>query len=139
MVRFYCPKCWSDFAENLDQCAQCGLDIEQFWASKDYVEKLILALNHPEKTTPIRTAWILGKLREPRAAKALNELIEKTDDVYLVVAAVKALGEIGTPDAMTSLEALLQHPAKMVREACRKILEQVSAEHADKEGEEVDA
>jgi HEAT repeat protein len=134
MVRFYCPKCWINFAENLDLCPQCGLDIRQFWASKDYVEKLILALNHPEKTTPIRTAWILGKLREPRAAKALNELIEKTDDVYLVVAAVKALGEIGTLEAIASLEALRQHPAKMVREACRKILEQISAEHVDKEG-----
>lgn len=139
MVRFYCPKCWSDFAEDLDKCPQCGLDVQQFWASKDYVEKLILALNHPEKTTPLRTAWILGKLREPRAVKVLNQVIEKTEDVYLVVAAVKASGQIGTLEAVTSLEALRQHPAQMVREACRKILDQGSAERDSKESEEVDA
>jgi HEAT repeat protein len=123
-VRFYCPGCWHDFAQDFDQCPNCGLEIRQFWASKDYVEKLILALNHPEKTTPVRAAWILGRLRTPKAVKALIGLIRRTKDVYLAVAAVKALGEIGTPEAIKFLETIRNHPARVVREAGNRVLVQ---------------
>ncbi len=123
MVRFYCPACWSDFTEDFEKCPNCGLNIREFWASKDYVEKLILALKHPEKSTPIRAAWILGKLRDPRAVTALIELIEKTEDVYLMAAAVKSLGEIGTREAIETLKILRNHPAKIIREAARRSLD----------------
>ena len=123
MVRFYCPACWSDFTEDFDKCPNCGLNIRELWASKDYVEKLILALKHPEKSTPIRAAWILGKLRESRAVTALIELIEKTEDVYLMIAAVKSLGKIGTCEAIESLQNLTRHPAKVIREAARRSLD----------------
>jgi len=122
MVRFYCPGCWSDFGEDLDQCPNCGLHIHEFWASKDYVERLILALNHPEKSTPIRAAWILGKLRNPKATNALIALIGKTADVYIATAAVMALGEIGTPEAIKFLETLRNHRVRMVREEAQRIL-----------------
>ena len=43
-MRFYCPRCWWDFDRDVSHCPHCGLDIREFWKSKDYVEKLILAL-----------------------------------------------------------------------------------------------
>jgi len=132
-MRFYCPACWADFGEDFDWCPHCGLDVREFWASKDYVEKLVLALNHPEKSTPIRAAWILGKLRDPKAVKALIGLIGKTKDVYLAVAAVRALAEIGTHDAIAFLETVCDHPARMVREAARKALDQDSCEPVNRQ------
>jgi HEAT repeat protein len=121
-VRFFCPGCWKDFTEDFDRCPNCGLEIRQFWASKDYIEKLILALNHPEKSTPVRAARILGRLRNPGTVSALIGLIGKTKDVYLAVAAIHALRHISTPEAVNFLETLRSHPARVMREAVNRAL-----------------
>ena len=121
-MRFYCPHCWRDFNRDVPHCPHCGLNIEEFWKSKDYVEKLILALEHPEKETPIRAAWLLGQLKDARAVPPLIDLVKKTDDVYIARAAVQALGEIDTPKACQFLGTLAQHHAKMVRDGVQRIL-----------------
>ena len=91
-MRYFCPNCWNDFDENLTHCSYCGQNINEFWQSKDFVEKLIVALDHPVPETPIRTAWILGKMREERAIDPLISLIERTQDVFIACEALKALG-----------------------------------------------
>lgn len=50
------------------------------------------------------------------------ELIKKTGDVYLARKAVRALGEIATPEACRFLGTLTGHQAKMVREEVQRIL-----------------
>lgn len=122
-MRYYCPGCWRDFAEDLAQCPECGLDIRHFYNCKDYFEKLILALNHPERQTPLRAAWILGQRRETRAVGALIELAHSTDDVYVATAAVEALGKIGTPEALAFVGTLTDAEVRMVRAAARRIVE----------------
>ena len=86
------------------------------------MEKLILALEHPEKETPIRAAWLLGQLKDMQAVPPLIDLVEKTEDVYIARAAVQALGEIGTPEARQFLGTLAKHHAKMVRDEVQRIL-----------------
>jgi HEAT repeat protein len=121
-MRFYCPRCWRDFSQDVPQCPHCGLEIQDFWESKDYVEKLIMALEHPEKETPSRAAWLLGQLKDTRAVQPLIDLINKSEDVYIARAAVQALGEINNPAARQFLGTLSRHPAKMVRDEVRRIL-----------------
>jgi HEAT repeat protein len=119
MVTFYCPGCWHDFDEDLVRCPDCGLVIHEFWDSKDYFEKLIVALRHPEPTTPIRAAWLLGKIKDPRAVVALIDIVKGTNDLYLAREAVKALGAIDTIQARYFLRTLADHPVRMIRaEAC---------------------
>lgn len=123
MARFYCPGCWKDFAEDVTQCPHCGLDILSFWNRKDLVEKLIYALHHPEPGTPIRAAWILGRIKDSRAVPALIALIRETDDVYIARAAVRALGKIGSAEARQCLNTLRNHPAKMIRDEVQAIFQ----------------
>jgi len=127
-MRYYCPGCWKDFAEDLAQCPGCGLNIRHFYDSKDYCEKLILALSHPERQTPLRAAWILGQRRERRAVSALIELVRRTDDVYIATAAVEALGKIRTPEALAFLGTQTDVEVRMVRAAARRIVE---ADHGE--------
>jgi len=78
MTRFYCPGCWEDFAEDLDPCPHCGLNIQSFWDSLDRVDKLVVALEHREPSTRLRAAWPPGpasrRNREPadRAASRVE-------------------------------------------------------------------
>jgi HEAT repeat protein len=121
-MRFYCPRCWQDFGQDVAKCPHCGLDIAEFWKSKDYVEKLIIGLDHPEKETSIRAAWLLGQLKDVRAVSPLINLVQKTEDVYLARAAVQALGEFNTPEVRQFLETLTQHRVKMVRDEVQRLL-----------------
>jgi hypothetical protein len=50
------------------------------------------------------------------------ELVKKTDDVYIALAAVHALGEINTAEARQFLATIEKHPAKMVRDEVQRIL-----------------
>jgi enolase len=120
-MRYYCPGCWHDFAEDLDRCPRCGLDLRA-WPDTDFVDKVIRALTHPEPETPIRAAWILGERRETRAVPALAALLRRTKDVYVATAAVQALGKIGTDEARAGLATAAEHPAMMVRDEVRSIL-----------------
>lgn len=122
MLHVFCPGCWSDFTEDHPQCPKCGLHIHDLMKSTDFVGKLILALNHPEQGTAIRAAWILGKLRAPRAVEPLRQLLATTRDVYIATAAASALGSIGTQEARDVLHAFTDHPALMVREEIQRIL-----------------
>ena len=114
-MHYYCPKCFSDFSEDEHICPVCGLDIHAFYDPKDYIDKLILALKHPEPSTPVRAAWLLGKIGEERAVEMLIECFKDTDDLYLVEAVANALGEFGGKQAIGFLESQRDHPAFMVR------------------------
>lgn len=130
MVHFFCPSCWGEVVEDAHSCPHCGVDIEAFWRGKDYVEHLILALQHPEPQTPVRAAWILGRLRDGRAIAPLARLAREAKDVYIARAAVEALGRIGGSPAIDHLRSLAEHPARMVREAVEAAL---TANDADRE------
>jgi predicted amidophosphoribosyltransferase len=134
-MRFFCPRCWRDFAKDLPRCPYCGLDIQEFWNSKDFVEKLILALQHPEPETPIRAACLLAQIKDPRAVPQLIALVKQTKDVYIARAAVRALGEIDTPEAYEFLGTLLHHHAKMVRDEVQQILSGQSRARRSSENE----
>jgi len=86
------------------------------------VDKLILALNHPEPTTPVRAAELLGRVRAARAVDPLISLVRASGDVFVVRAAIHALGAIGTSTARELLETLTNDPAQWIREVAARAL-----------------
>jgi predicted amidophosphoribosyltransferase len=94
MVHFYCPLCWKEFDEDLPQCPHCSRDIHGFWKSKSYLEKLIVALGHPEPSTVMRAVWLLHQLGDRRAVEPLKRLMDKTQDIYVRRAARRTLDEL---------------------------------------------
>jgi predicted amidophosphoribosyltransferase len=94
MVHFYCPFCWKELDEDPPQCSHCGAEIHGFWKSKSYLEKLNVALDHPELSTVLRAVWLLQQLGDRRAAEPLKRLLEKTQDIYVRRAVLR------TPDKL---------------------------------------
>jgi HEAT repeat protein len=124
MARFLLYRLLGGFRERLWPMPSCGLDIRKFWDSKDHVQKLILALNHPEPSTPVRAAWLLGKTKDPRAVDALVDLITEGKERYIVRAAINALTEMNTAKAREVLATLLDHRDRTVRILVKRILEE---------------
>jgi len=113
---FYCPACWREVPELIHVCPYCKVDVKRLTLEQDYAQKLIAALDHPEPTTPVRVAWILGVRKETRAIPRLARLVRESDDPYIVEAAVEALGRIGDPTGLEAIRFATQHGAARVRE-----------------------
>jgi uncharacterized membrane protein YvbJ len=97
-MRYYCPNCWRDFwNEDFRQCPGCGYKIEDFEA-KDYVDKLINALNHRSGEVKHRAIIILAQMTEKRAIPYLGKLVCASEDPSLVKAAEDAVTKISSPD-----------------------------------------
>ncbi len=105
-MTFFCTQCWKEIAQDVHICPNCGAD-QQALSRESYVEKLIRALSDPEPETPIRAAFILGKLRAVEAVPRLIHLAESCPDPYIAAACVQAIGEIGDASALKWLEGLL--------------------------------
>jgi HEAT repeat protein len=122
MITFFCPSCWGEVDEAERVCPHCGVDIPSVLDQRDYVAKLIAALSHPEPTTPVRAAWILGKLRAKSAVGSLLALVRGNADLFLKAAAVEALGQISDEGARTMLAELAEQGPFLLRNKATEAL-----------------
>jgi HEAT repeat protein len=116
---FYCPNCWTAVKENQKVCHECKAEIESF-NDLSYFEALVRALNHPERTTRIRAAYILGELKDKRGINPLVKSINRTAgirDVFFDEAIVVALGKIDGEEVFPVLIDLLENPSFLIRAA----------------------
>lgn len=91
-------------------------------AQRDFVDKLIAALDHPEPETRALAAMILGWRGEKRGVDPLLHVVLREDDAYLVEAAVEALGRIGDPRCRPALQAAASRGQLHVRHAALRAL-----------------
>jgi len=93
-MRYYCPSCWKDFwNENFEVCPECGYNIKAH-NNKDYVDKLLRALNHPSGDVKHWVIMILVQRKEKRAVLCLEKLKRQSKDPSLVRAAQEAIIKI---------------------------------------------
>lgn len=124
-MTFFCTNCWREVPEAATLCPHCGDDMAARQARGDYTDKLIAALHHPEPTTPIRAAWILGERREHRAVEPLCRLVRESSDAFIVESAVEALGRIGDPRAGETLQEAAEAANPRIRAHAQASLKQL--------------
>lgn len=122
VITSFCPYCWAEVDANATTCPHCHALLTQ--DNREYVEKLIAALHHPDPLTQRRAAYILGLLGDERAVPALCSLLMATDDPYLQAEVVTALGAIGGPQAEVALNEVSESNIRsvIVRRAARQAL-----------------
>ncbi len=102
----FCPECWAELpAGEKTICPTCGAPLTE---ERDFFEKLLRALRHPERTRAATAATILGQLRDPRAVPSLIEAALHARDFGVQEAAVRSLKQIGDPRAIPALVVLLR-------------------------------
>jgi len=127
VTHFFCPACWAETAGDDRVCPRCGVDMEAVQRGRDFVDKLIAALDHPEPETRSRAALILGLRRETRGLEALIRVVRQARDASLVEVAIEALSRIGDPACRGTVERAATHGTVRVRQAARRALALLSA------------
>jgi len=119
-MKRYCPVCWADNPGDATRCIRCGAPLDA--PAVSYDEALIAALTHPEPTTPVRAAWILGQRRVAAAVEPLRGVLRGGTDAYVLQAAAMALQEIGDASATPELVATLRSGPLIARIAAATAL-----------------
>jgi HEAT repeat protein len=111
---------------------ECQTDIEPL-DRRSYFKKLVNALNHSERTTRIRAAYILGTIGDRRAIKPLAKVLDKprgTEDIFFVETIAIALGKVDGEETLPILIHLMDHPSFLVRRAVLHSLGNFRSEEA---------
>ena len=126
-MAYYCMQCWNEIDEAVTVCPSCGAD-QKALTEEPFVQKLLRALRHPEPETPIRAAYVLGKLRAREGVLELIRLMHESPDPYIAAACAEALGEIGGTTAFDSLRSVLTRDCPLpVWRAAEKALQRFAA------------
>lgn len=119
-MQFYCPVCFAEITGDQQDapCPVCGATPAE-WRQRDYTDRLIHALGHPNPEVRMGAIISLGNRREPRAAIPLAECaLAHPIDVVQALAIVDALRTIEpSPERDRALTLLAGHPARAVRRA----------------------
>ena len=122
MITFFCPKCWKEIKGEDKKCPHCAADITEH-EKKGFEEKVINALDHPERQTVQRAVWILGRLRSLQAVNPLISLFERTENPYLKGEILEALDQIETPEALGFIIRSAHSEISMVKKRAKELVE----------------
>lgn len=120
----FCQHCYALNHFDATRCEKCAAPLHGD-GGESYLDKLIWALQHPERETVLRAITVLSMLGPGArvAASSLKAVFEnETQDPYVRAAAVSALAKIMPDHAREFLLPHLEHPNIIIRQAIRKVL-----------------
>lgn len=117
----FCTHCWAKNPWEAERCVRCQAPLSGP-SGEDYVDKLISALRHPEASTPIRAAALLGQIADRRAVEPLRRLALDAPDPYIARAAVLALAAFNDAAITDVLGRVAAEGAVPARKAARDAL-----------------
>ena len=120
-MTFFCPICWKEIKDIDKICPCCGANILDY-ENRDFEEKLINALRHPERETVQRAIYILGRLRNVKAVKPLLTLFQQTSNTFLKIEILNTLNEIGVTEAREFLLKLIDSDEGIIRKVARELI-----------------
>jgi len=116
----FCTCCWLEMQSDAAVCPHCGAKVDD--DPRAYEEKLKGALQHPLPSTRARICWLFGQRADPAGTPHLL-LMLKDGDLYVRIAALRALGKIGGSSVLSVLEKAANNPSLIIRLAARQALE----------------
>lgn len=119
-MTYFCPACWKEIQRADKICPFCNANLPEY-ENKNFEEKLINALRHPERETVQRAAYLLGKRKSVKAVKPLLDLFKQTNNIFLKIGILNALQEIDTPVAMEYMRKVIDSETGLMRRMARKI------------------
>jgi HEAT repeat protein len=126
-MTFFCPFCWKEIPPDTRKCPHCGREISEA-QKRSFEEKLLAALEHPERETVKRAVWILGKIKSRKSTAPLIRLFRRTGDPYLKAEILGALAEIGEPEGIEFLREVMLADKGVVGKRAARLLKGLGRE-----------
>jgi HEAT repeat protein len=118
-----CPACWRTVGRDDPRCPSCGADLRTL-DDRPFPQKLVAALDHPDRETVMRVAQILGDRQAPGSIPALGRALRRYwAEPYVAAAIVRALASFDVSEARELLLDALGHPSIIVRTAAALALQ----------------
>lgn len=118
-----CPACWRVVAADASRCPYCGADIPLFH-QRDFREKLLGALSHPDRDTVIRAAVALAARHDPAASQAIETAMGRfPNEPHVLAGLLDALMFVADDDARRIAQDALGNRSFIVRRAAAQLLE----------------
>jgi len=114
-----CPKCWNELKTANTDCPHCGTTVDL--SSPKYQRRLLAALSHANAERRSQICQVLSFIGDRGAVQALIELLHDSD-IFVRVAALRALGEIGDPSSVAAVEKVTLSKNLVVRVVAAAVL-----------------
>jgi HEAT repeat protein len=85
-----------------DVCSRCGARASA--DARTFDEKLVSALKHPLSSVRARICWVMGHRGDKESVPHLRRIMRQDEDLFVRLAAISALGELGGEDTVEALE-----------------------------------
>jgi len=128
-----CPKCWNELKTTNTDCPHCGAPVDL--SSPKYQRRLLAGLSHANAERRSQICQVLSFIGDRGAVQALIELLHDPD-IFVRVAALRALGEIGDPSSVAAVEKVTLSQNLVVRTVAAAVLKMLvgtSARQNDRE------
>ena len=128
-----CPKCWNELKTTNTDCPHCGTTVDL--SSPKYQRRLLAGLSHANAERRSQICQVLSFIGDRGAVQALIELLHDPD-IFVRVAALRALGEIGDPSSVAAVEKVTLSQNLVVRTVAAAVLKMLvgtSARQNDRE------
>jgi HEAT repeat protein len=126
-----CPACWRVVAVDATRCPHCEADISLLH-ERDFREKLLGALSHPDRDTVIRAAVALAARHDPAASQAIETAMRRfPNEPHVLAGLLNALMFVGDDDARRIAQDALGHRSFIVRRAAAQLLEHISRSESE--------
>jgi len=110
-----CPSCWRVVPVAADRCPTCRADLRGL-DEREYGQKLVGALDHPDRETVMRVAAILTARQDESASPSLIAALKRYwSEPYVAAAIVQALGQLPGSAARNAVQEALGHESVIVR------------------------
>lgn len=120
-----CPACWRVVPNDSRRCSHCGADIAQLH-ERDFHDKLLGALSHPDRDTVIRAAVALAARHDAAAPQAIETAMCRfSTEPHVVAALLNALMFVADDEARRIALEALGHRSFIVRRAAAQVLEHI--------------
>jgi hypothetical protein len=126
-----CPACWRVVPNDARVCSHCGAGISQLH-ERDFRNKLLGALSHPDRDTVIRAAVALAARHDVAASQAIGTAMRTfPNEPHVLAGLLNALMFVADDEARRIALDALGHRSFIVRRAAAQALE-----HMDRCGAE---
>jgi hypothetical protein len=126
-----CPACWRVVPNDARVCSHCGAGISQLH-ERDFRNKLLGALSHPDRDTVIRAAVALAARHDVAASQAIGTAMRTfPNEPHVLAGLLNALMFVADDEARRIALEALGHRSFIVRRAAAQALE-----HMDRCGAE---